>query len=44
MADRISVDEHAAFVRSLLAGLGARPTERVALADALGRITASPVE
>ncbi|MDQ0576853.1 molybdopterin molybdotransferase MoeA [Agromyces albus] len=44
MADRISVDEHAAFIRSLLAGLGARPTERVALADALGRITASPVE
>lgn len=44
MADRIPVDEHAAFVRSLLAGLGARPTERVALADALGRITASPVE
>ena len=44
MAARISVDEHAAFVRSLLAGLGARPSERVALADALGRITASPVE
>ena len=44
MAGRIPVDEHAAFVRSLLAGLGARPTERVALADALGRITASPVE
>ena len=44
MAQRVSVDEHAAFVRSLLAGLGARSTERVALADALGRITASPVE
>ena len=44
MAGRISVDEHAAFVRSLLAGLGARPSERVALADALGRITTSPVE
>ncbi|RXZ67875.1 gephyrin-like molybdotransferase Glp [Agromyces albus] len=44
MAGRISVDEHAAFIRSLLSGLGARPTERVALADALGRITASPVE
>ena len=44
MAGRIPVDEHAAFVRSLLAGLGARPTERVALADALGRVTASPVE
>jgi molybdopterin molybdotransferase len=44
MAGRIPVDEHAAFVRSLLAGLGARPTERVPLADALGRITASPVE
>ncbi|WP_173921377.1 gephyrin-like molybdotransferase Glp [Agromyces sp. Marseille-P2726] len=44
MTDRIPVDEHAAFVRSLLAGLGARPTERVALAGALGRITASPVE
>ena len=44
MAGRVPVDEHAAFVRSLLAGLGARPTERVALADALGRITASPVE
>lgn len=44
MAERISVDEHAAFIRSLLAGLGARPTERVALADALGRITATPVE
>lgn len=44
MGERVPVDEHAAFVRSLLAGLGARPTERVALADALGRITASPVE
>lgn len=44
MGDRISVDEHAAFVRSMLAGLGARPTERIPLADALGRITASPVE
>ena len=44
MGARIPVDEHAAFVRSLLSGLGARPTERVALADALGRITASPVE
>ncbi|KRE23038.1 gephyrin-like molybdotransferase Glp [Agromyces sp. Soil535] len=44
MAGRVPVDEHAAFVRSMLAGLGARPTERVALADALGRITASPVE
>lgn len=44
MAGRISVDEHAKFIRSLLAGLGARPSERVALADALGRITASPVE
>lgn len=44
MMQRVTVDEHAAFVRSLLAGLGARPTERVALADALGRITASPVE
>ncbi|WP_448811410.1 molybdopterin molybdotransferase MoeA [Agromyces bauzanensis] len=44
MAARIPVDEHAAFVRSLLTGLGARPSERVALADALGRITASPVE
>lgn len=44
MAGRIPVDEHAAFVRSLLTGLGARPSERVALADALGRITASPVE
>ena len=44
MGERIPVDEHAAFVRSLLAGLGARPTERVPLADALGRITASPVE
>ena len=44
MAGRIPVDEHAAFVRSLLAGLGARPTERVPLAEALGRITASPVE
>ena len=44
MAARIPVDEHAAFVRSLLTGLGARPTEWVPLADALGRITASPVE
>jgi molybdopterin molybdotransferase len=44
MGERIPVDEHARFVRSLLSGLGARPTERVALADALGRITASPVE
>lgn len=43
MGERISVDEHARFVRSMLSGLGARPTERVALADALGRITASPV-
>ncbi|MBM7506067.1 gephyrin-like molybdotransferase Glp [Agromyces aurantiacus] len=44
MAERIPVDEHARFVRSLLAPLGARPTERVRLDDALGRITASPVE
>ena len=44
MGDRISVDEHARFVRTLLSGLGARPTERVVLAEALGRITASPVE
>lgn len=44
MPDRIPVDEHARFVRSLLASLGARPTERVALDAALGRITASPVE
>ncbi|GAA1055814.1 putative molybdopterin biosynthesis protein MoeA [Agromyces luteolus] len=41
---RIPFDEHARFVRSLLAPLGARPTERVAVADALGRTTASPVE
>lgn len=44
MPDRIHVEEHARFVRSLLASLGARPTERVALDAALGRITASPVE
>jgi molybdopterin molybdotransferase len=44
MDDRIPVDEHARFVRSLLAPLGARPSERIALADALDRITASPVE
>lgn len=44
MAGRIPVDEHARFVRSLLAPLGARPSEVVPLADALGRITASPVE
>ncbi len=44
MEKRIPVDEHARFVRSMLSGLGARPTERVALADALARITASPVE
>ncbi|MFC5788467.1 molybdopterin molybdenumtransferase MoeA [Agromyces tardus] len=44
MGARIPVDEHARFVRTLLSGLGARPTERVALAEALGRITASPVE
>lgn len=44
MPDRIPVEEHARFVRSLLASLGARPTERVALDAALGRITASPVE
>jgi molybdopterin molybdotransferase len=44
MAARIPVDEHARFVRSLLAPLGARPSEVVPLADALGRITASPVE
>lgn len=41
---RIPFDEHARFVRSLLASLGARPTQRVAVADALGRLTASPVE
>ncbi|MGI9822359.1 molybdopterin molybdotransferase MoeA [Agromyces sp. Marseille-Q5079] len=44
MSARVSVEEHASFVRSLLSGLGARPTERVALGEALGRITASPVE
>jgi molybdopterin molybdotransferase len=44
MAARIPVDEHARFVRSLLAPLGARPSEVVPLAEALGRITASPVE
>lgn len=44
MADRVPVDEHARFVRSLLAPLGARPSEVVPLADALGRLTASPVE
>ncbi|GGI46155.1 molybdopterin molybdotransferase [Agromyces flavus] len=44
MGERVAVDEHARFVRSLLASLGARPTERVPLDDALGRITASPVE
>ncbi|MGR0218290.1 molybdopterin molybdotransferase MoeA [Agromyces sp. ZXT2-6] len=44
MADRIPVDEHARFVRSLLAPLGARPSEVVPLGEALGRITASPVE
>jgi molybdopterin molybdotransferase len=44
MAHRVPVDEHARFVRSLLAPLGARPSEVVPLADALGRITASPVE
>ncbi|WP_430647566.1 molybdopterin molybdotransferase MoeA [Agromyces sp. GXS1127] len=41
---RIPFDEHARFVRSLLAPLGARPTERVGVVDALDRITASPVE
>ncbi|BDZ55174.1 molybdopterin molybdotransferase MoeA [Agromyces marinus] len=41
---RIPFDEHRGFVRSLLAPLGARPTEHIALEDALGRITASPVE
>ena len=44
MGERIAVDDHARFVRSLLAPLGARPTERVPLDEALGRITASPVE
>ncbi|KQM81140.1 gephyrin-like molybdotransferase Glp [Agromyces sp. Leaf222] len=44
MSARSTVEEHASFVRSLLSGLGARPTERVAVADALGRITASPAE
>lgn len=44
MGGRIPVDEHARFVRSLLASLGARPSERVPLDDALDRITASPVE
>lgn len=44
MGDRIPVEEHARFVRSLLASLGARPSERVPLEDALDRITASPVE
>ena len=38
-----SVDQHAARVRSLLARAMATGTERVALADALGRVTASPV-
>lgn len=44
MGERMPVEEHARFLRSLLAPLGARPSEVVALADALGRITASPVE
>ncbi len=44
MGERIPVDEHARFVRSLLSGLGARPTEPVPVAAALDRITASPVE
>jgi molybdopterin molybdotransferase len=44
MAGRVPVDEHARFVRSMLASLGARPSEVVPLDDALGRITASPVE
>lgn len=39
----VSVDEHAARVRSLLARAMATGTERVALGDALGRVTASPV-
>ena len=38
-----SVDEHAARVRSLLARAMATGTERVALDDALGRVTASAV-
>lgn len=44
MGERVPVDEHARFVRSLLSPLGARPSERVPLDEALGRITASPVE
>ena len=38
-----SVDEHAALVRDLLDPLSSRATERVPLADALGRMTASAV-
>ena len=38
-----TVDQHAALVRSLLARAMATGTERVPLADALGRVTASPV-
>jgi len=39
----VSVDQHAARVRSLLARAMATGTERVALADALGRLSASAV-
>ena len=42
-APHTSVDQHAALVRSLLARAMATGTERVALADALGRVTASAV-
>ena len=38
-----SVDDHAALVRSLLAALSTRTGESVALAEALGRVTAAAV-
>lgn len=38
-----SVDDHLALVRSLLAALSTRTVESVALAEALGRVTASAV-
>ncbi|MCF4122437.1 molybdopterin molybdotransferase MoeA [Antribacter sp. KLBMP9083] len=43
MAQRVDVDQHRRDVAELLAGLAARPAERVALADAAGRVLAGDV-
>lgn len=43
MAERVDVDQHRRDVAELLAGLAARPAERVAVADAAGRVLADDV-